>query len=116
MAIDDGYALIGAEGRSDSGNNSGTAYVFAHDGVSWVQQAKLHPSAQSSGALFGLSVAVSTTNGVVGAQYGRNASGTRTGSASFYKGLSDCNLNLGLDLCDVSVDGLADTNLDGFSG
>lgn len=104
--LDGSFAIVGADGGDDGATNAGAAYIFAWDGVSWAQQAKILPSVRNSGAQFGIAVGLSGSNGVAGAQYANNLSGVSTGAASLFTGIDDCNRNLGLDACDL-VNGLS---------
>ena len=60
-------ALVSAVGDSDNGLESGAAYVFAFDGTTWNQQAKLTASDEEAGDSFGTSVALLGTRALVGA-------------------------------------------------
>ena len=44
VAISGDTIVIGARFDDDNGEDSGSAYVFHFDGLSWIQQAKLLPS------------------------------------------------------------------------
>jgi formylglycine-generating enzyme required for sulfatase activity len=68
VSIDGDYALIGSlQDNNDNGSESGSAYVFARNGATWSQQAKLLPS--DGGALkhFGYSVSINGTSALIGA-------------------------------------------------
>ncbi|MEO0661100.1 MAG: FG-GAP repeat protein, partial [Planctomycetota bacterium] len=65
VAIDGGLVLSGAAGDDDSGNRSGSAYVF--DAVTSVELAKLTASDAAAGDAFGTSVAIEGNRAVVGA-------------------------------------------------
>ena len=54
--------------------DSGSAYVFVHNGTNWTQQAKLTASFPAAGDRFGFSVALSDDTAVVGAFLGDDAS------------------------------------------
>lgn len=75
VAISGDYVLVGAYRRSDNGASSGAAYVF--DAVSGAQLHKLLPSDGASGDFFGVSVSLSGTSAVIGAE----GDDTSTGSA-----------------------------------
>lgn len=68
VAISGDYAVVGAYGVSSF---QGKAYVFARLGNNWVQQAILTAPGGVAGDYFGISVAISGDNIVVGA-YGRD--------------------------------------------
>jgi len=65
VALEAGYALIGAIGADDLGTDSGSAYVF--DVESGVQLRKLTPSDGGPGDRFGWSAATDGSRAVVGA-------------------------------------------------
>ncbi|ETR69464.1 MAG: PKD domain-containing protein [Candidatus Magnetoglobus multicellularis str. Araruama] len=44
VSISGDYAIVGAEGDDDNGENSGSVYIFRKDGDFWVEQAKLFAS------------------------------------------------------------------------
>jgi hypothetical protein len=67
-AIEDDTVLIGAPQQDDLGTDSGSVYVFVHDGGAWTQErSELLPSSGTPGDLFGNSVALSGGIGLVGA-------------------------------------------------
>jgi len=75
-------ALIGARFTDDSGDDSGSAYVFARSGAIWSQQAKLTADDGAAGDDFGYSVAISGNTALVGAQSDdNNINGVDSGSA-----------------------------------
>lgn len=67
VAIDGGTIVIGANGEQHAGFGTGAAYVFVHNGTSWVQQQKLVADDASSGDVYGRSVDVLGDRIVVGA-------------------------------------------------
>ncbi len=88
VALSDGTALIGAPGDDDRGVDAGAVYVFARNGRSWIQQAKLTAADGVDFAEFGGPIALSGDTALIGvrndAENG-NAAGaayvfTRTGS------------------------------------
>ena len=75
-------ALIGARFTDDSGDDSGSAYVFTRSGDIWSQQAKLTAGDGAAGDDFGYSVAISGNTALVGAQSDDNKiNGVDSGSA-----------------------------------
>ncbi|MFQ5413687.1 MAG: hypothetical protein ACE5E6_04430 [Phycisphaerae bacterium] len=86
--------------------HAGAAYVFRYDGVDWIEQAKLASSDIENGDLLGWSVSISGDTAFIGA-WRDGDGGADSGSAYVFRGLSDCNLNATLDLCDI-VDGTSD--------
>ena len=67
VSISGNYAIVGARGNDEGGSAAGAAYVFAWDGSSWTQMAKLLPDDIASLYAFGCSVAISGNNAIVGA-------------------------------------------------
>ncbi len=51
----------------DDGGGSGSAYVFRHDGASWVEEAKLNASDAATGDWFGWAVSIDGDDIIVGA-------------------------------------------------
>gem|GEM_PF-998199 len=88
IAIDDNRAVIGAYGADDSGNESGSAYVFFFDGSTWSQHAKLTPSDGATADWFGRSVALSGCTALVGALH-HEALKIQAGSAYMFSGILD---------------------------
>ena len=78
------YIVVGAFTDDDSGDASGSAYVFKHNGTSWVQEAKLLASQGAAGDRFGQAVSISGDYVVVGA-FANNDNGTDSGSAYVFK-------------------------------
>jgi hypothetical protein len=90
---EDGNATgVNGDGSNNTGTNSGAAYVFVHNGSSWVQQAYLKANNTGNGDSFGTSVAISGDTIVVGAPLedsnatgvngnGSNNTGTNSGAA-----------------------------------
>jgi hypothetical protein len=67
VSLSGNRALVGAVGDSDNGLESGAAYVFAFDGTTWNEQAKLTASDEETGDSFGTAVALLGTRALVGA-------------------------------------------------
>jgi photosystem II stability/assembly factor-like uncharacterized protein len=59
VSISNVTVAIGAPGESAIASGSGAAYVFIHNGVSWVQQQKLKASNAGANDFFGKSVSIS---------------------------------------------------------
>jgi len=83
-SISGDYVVIGAHRDNDNGNESGSAYIFKHDGTSWIQEAKLTASDGVAEDWFGLSVSINGDYVVVGA-YGDDDNGSESGSAYIFK-------------------------------
>jgi len=73
-------ALVGARGDDDNGSASGSAYVFARNGTSWTQEAKLLASDGAAQDYFGISVSLSGDTALVGARFDDD-NGNKSGSA-----------------------------------
>jgi hypothetical protein len=69
VATDGNRIVIGAAHDSDTGNNAGTAYIFAQVNGIWNQEAKLTPTRPTPvhGTNFGWSVAINGDTAAVGA-------------------------------------------------
>ena len=67
IAICGDTAVIGAYYSDDNGVDSGAAYVFRFDGLSWHEEAKLLPSDGAAGDAFGSCVGCSGDTAIVGA-------------------------------------------------
>lgn len=68
VAIDRGLLIVGAPGRTDTGENSGGAVAYRYDGAQWVFETELLPVSASAGDVFGRVVDVSGRVAVVGGQ------------------------------------------------
>jgi hypothetical protein len=68
--------VVGANADDDSGDESGSAYVFVRSAGVWSQDAKLTASDGTAGDDFGYSVAISGTTVVIGAPLSGNATGS----------------------------------------
>ena len=66
VSISGDVAIVGAYQDNDNGSNSGSAYIFEKNGVSWIQQQKLTPSDGAANNTFGYSVSVSGDVAIVG--------------------------------------------------
>ncbi|MCD4825660.1 MAG: FG-GAP repeat protein [Phycisphaerae bacterium] len=84
VAISGDYAVAGAYGNDDNGDDSGSAYVFKRNGDQWTQIAKLTASDAAVGDEFGRSVAIDGDKIIVGA-YSDNDDGTESGSAYIFE-------------------------------
>lgn len=86
VSISGKVALVGAYGDDDSGNSSGSAYIYRHDPIlgTWLEEAKLLASDGDVDDWFGLDVAISGDVAVVGA-YRNDDNGFLTGSAYVYR-------------------------------
>ena len=66
VSISGDYAIVGAYADDDAGANSGSAYIFVHDGQSWTEEAKLTAGDAAHGDIFGWSVSMSGDYAIVG--------------------------------------------------
>ena len=110
VAISADEILVGA--HQDNGpfhDNAGAAYLYAREGDSWVQRAKLTASG-GAGDLFGYSLGISNGRAVVGAPL-RDAHGLNSGVAYAFHALSDCNANGSPDICDLDEQVSQDCNV-----
>jgi parallel beta-helix repeat protein len=114
VALFNERALVGTPGDNDNGTGSGSVYVFERNisGV-WTQAAKLTAADGAAGDAFGLGVALFGHTAVVGA-YGNDDNGSGSGSAYAFHGLSDCQPNGVLDICDINNGTSDDANGNGI--
>ena len=77
ISISGDTIVVGASGDDDQ---SGSAYVFQGNGITWTEQVKLTASDTEAGDFFGESVSISGDTIVVGAE-GDDDNGSRSGSA-----------------------------------
>ncbi|MCP4246695.1 MAG: hypothetical protein GY778_06570 [bacterium] len=115
VAIDGDTAIVGAYGKAiPPYAGVGAAYVFRYADGAWVQGAKLFPSDWTAwNWRFGWAVALSGHVGLVGAP-GRSLGGSPNGAAYFFGGLSECNANERLDICDIGSGASVDQNGNGL--
>ena len=81
VAISGDWLLVGAPERGDSGDDSGAAYVFRRNGVTWTETTKLTASDAAAGDRFGGSVALGPDTLAVAA---RDDDDAGEGSGSVY--------------------------------
>jgi len=62
------YALVGAPFADTEQSNSGAAYMFKHDGSTWIEQAKLVAADRSASDRFGIAVVLLGDYAVIGAE------------------------------------------------
>lgn len=100
VAIDEDVILVGAANHGDTGgffdDGHGAAYAFRFDGNGWSEAARLVATDTDPADALGSSVALDGELGVIGAPNGPPLS-----SAYIFDGLSDCNLDGTLDLCEA---------------
>ncbi len=83
VSINSDHIVVGAYGDDDSGDGSGSAYIFKCDGASWSKQVKLIASDGAADDGFGWSVCISGDYVVVGALWD-DVNGSSSGSAYIY--------------------------------
>lgn len=119
-------AIAGSPFNDDAGSNSGSAYIFARTGASWMQLSKLTASDDAASDSFGRSVALCTDKAIVGS-YRDDDSGSNSGSAYIYvapggfeRDLRDLNgdsavngVDLAVLLSEWGTNGVSDINNDG---
>ncbi|MEM6822558.1 MAG: FG-GAP repeat protein [Verrucomicrobiota bacterium] len=84
VSLDGDTALVGAYGEDDNGSTSGSAYVLARNGNSWVHEAKLLPGDGAPDDWFGFSVSLSGQRALVSA-HGNDDAGDDSGSAYLFE-------------------------------
>jgi hypothetical protein len=84
VSISGDYAIVGAMGDNENGQNSGSAYIFERIGSSWTQVAKLTASDGAAYDHFG-SVSISGDYAIVGAYGDDDRYGYKSGSAYIFK-------------------------------
>ncbi len=89
VSLSDDRALVGAYLDDDNGTDSGSAYVYDYDGMSWSQSAKLVAGDGATNDSFGYSVSLSGDRALVGARWDDD-NGSDSGSAYVfdYDGMS----------------------------
>jgi len=81
VVVSDDTAAVGAPFNDDSGESSGSAYVFLRSGTTWSEQAKLAASDAAANDFFGISVGLSGDTAVVGSYFDDHVGGMDVGSA-----------------------------------
>ena len=127
VAVWGNTAVIGARHDDDSGEDSGSAYVFRFDGAAWVQEAKLLASDGATDDWFGGCVAIDGDIVVTSAR-GDDDNGSESGSVYVFMKPSDgwanmsetakltCSDGAGGDHFGVSLAICGDTILVGATG
>ena len=84
VSISGDVVLVGAASDSDSGTQSGSAYVFRYDGAAWVEEAKLTASDAAAFDQFGTDVSINGDTALIGAFQDSDA-GFSSGSAYVFR-------------------------------
>ena len=113
VAVSGDVAVIGARWDDDNGTDSGSAYVFSFNGDGWSQEVKLAGSDGAAGDAFGVFVGVHNGIAGVGAPE-EDDPGGKSGALYVFGGLSDCNENGELDICDIADGTSEDDNGNGI--
>ncbi len=113
VSLSGSVALIGAWADDDNGEQSGAAYAFRFDGKYWIESAKVLASEGTDGDAFGTAVAIYDGSGIVGAHLADEGE-VDAGAAYYFTGLSDCQPNGTIDLCDIATGGSRDDNENGI--
>ncbi len=92
--------VAGAFHDDDSGNESGAAYIFRYNGTQWIEELKLKASDGELGDQFGICVAISGFNVVIGS-VNDDDNGTDAGAVYSYP---LCTYNPEHPICAVTVD------------
>ena len=106
VAISGDYAIVGDHTYDGAGFNSGSAYIFVHNGETWIEQVKLAASDIAAGDKFGYSISINGDYAIVGAPgkaHHKNAP-SNSGAAYIY-GLTKIPHT---HACDVNGDGVVD--------
>jgi|GEM_PF-2256943 len=85
VALDNGYAIVGASWDDDGGYDSGAAYIFKQEDESWIQQIKLTADDAQDSDMFGCSVSISGYYAAVGARYADTSAGSYAGAVYIFK-------------------------------
>ena len=108
VALDGDVILVSAPGDDDTGSSDGSVYVYRTAGAGWTLQAKLFASDAGAHGLLGYPKGLSVCDGraIIGA----------VGSDSTYAfhGLTDCQPNDILDICDIAEGSSEDANNNGI--
>ncbi len=79
VSISGDWAIAGAKGNSDNGNESGAAYLFRWEGTEWMYYSKIFADAPAAGERFGHCVSISAISG----NECRAIAGTEEGEAAY---------------------------------
>ncbi len=85
VSLDGDRALVGAaNGNTEAGKDTGSAYIFVHTGATWSEEAKLAASDAAKGDFFGRAVSLDGERALVGAALNDTDAGTDAGSAYLF--------------------------------
>jgi hypothetical protein len=127
VAICGDVAVVGAPRDNDMGEDSGSAYVFRHDGSEWSLASKALALDGTSHDRFGCAIGLSDGNAVIGAAsadaayvFGDvdgddcNENGTVDACDILAGNAFDCNANFVPDVCDIENGTSEDANENGI--
>ncbi|MEE9131565.1 MAG: FG-GAP repeat protein [Phycisphaerales bacterium] len=121
VSLSGDIAIAGATQDDDGGPQSGSAYIFQRDAGgtgNWGEVVKLGASDAAANDNFGSAVALDGETALVGAALDDEACPQDphcdSGSAYVIGGLSDCNDNGAIDLCDIADGNSNDDNNNGI--
>ena len=89
VSISGDTALVGALRDDDSGNDSGSAYIFKNDGDIWIEQNKITAQDGAANDNFGRHVSISDNYSIIGSPFDDNSK-TDSGSAYIFEKLYLC--------------------------
>ncbi len=98
LSMFENYAIVGAPGKS---SNKGAAYIFELSGTTWTQKPSMTASDGAADDYFGISVSISGTTAIVGADQKDGTPIINTGAAYIYT-LSGTTWNFKQKLTDTS--------------
>jgi hypothetical protein len=103
VCINGDYAVVGALGNDDDGDNSGSAYIFIRDVEEWTQQVKLTANDANGGDSFGYSVSMSGEYAIIGAHYDDDDGGNSGSAYIFIRDVEEWTQQVKLTADDASV-------------
>ena len=115
VSLSGDIAIAGASGDDDGGAQSGSAYIFQRDAGgedNWGEVVKLTASDAELSDNFGDEISLDGETALVASIFDDD-NGTNSGSAYVIGGLSDCNDNGVLDICDIADGDSDDDNNNG---
>ncbi len=84
VALDGDYLIAGADREDGNGSSSGAAYIFARNGTTWTQQAKLLAADGAADDRLGYAVDIDGDYAIAGARH-HDQGGTDAGAAYIYR-------------------------------
>ncbi len=111
VAAEGDVVVVGADGSDILGAESGTGYVFRHNGSAWIEQGQLLALDGSDSDAYGIAVGLGGGNAIVGANLAAD-----NGAAYTYRGITgvDCNANGEADACEILDGSAPDDNGNGI--